>query len=320
MDFWGKMIEALELMESSPWADDDNVIEVNLAKAFTILVLGSRWYERFGRLCSRPDPWMMNADDGWLAAHPVPQDVRRLTHHHRMVRLGDALATLMVGGNAKGSFVLIERLRSRQDLKSSFLETEIAAMLTKNGGRVDGVKESGIKGEDFDLLVTHLNAQVSVEVTAATAAIPSARAITNKLKEKASQVPPDRPAVLYLHVPASWMYEPLGRRVLGPPISRFMRNSHRFGMIVLNWEDIIPRIPGGGGYPKWTMQPIYSHVARHPLPDTSHFIPTRDADGQARPCRRLIMIVRDYRDRSRSAQVAVTPSENVAGTKGSGPS
>ena len=68
MQFHETMIEALEKMEASPWASDESIVAVNLAHAITIMVLGSRWFDRVGKLGSRPDPWMMNASSEWLAA------------------------------------------------------------------------------------------------------------------------------------------------------------------------------------------------------------------------------------------------------------
>lgn len=88
-----------------------------------------------------------------------------------------------------------------------------------------------------------------------------------------------------------------GRRLLSPPIAKFMRDSHRFNMIVLVWEAVLPRLEGGGGYPQMAMQPIYHNFPLHPLPDRLVFTPTRDKDGNLRATNRLLNIVREQRER-----------------------
>jgi hypothetical protein len=72
-------------------------------------------------------------------------DVRRLVYTHRVVRLANALFTLLLGkaiGKAKGFDVLRERLR-RPNTEPSFAEAEIAS-LARNGFDIEIVKETGI--------------------------------------------------------------------------------------------------------------------------------------------------------------------------------
>jgi hypothetical protein len=55
-------------------------IEINLARYFVSYVLGTTWDAKFIALGTKPDPWMLNANDAWLAKHPVAAPDLRLSY------------------------------------------------------------------------------------------------------------------------------------------------------------------------------------------------------------------------------------------------
>ncbi len=142
------LLEELPRIEEKH-AGNRQFIEIGISSAFLLLAFGREWYER--KIAFRddaPDPWMMNGSDCWLSrvqstAPPVRSrwfrasctngiwiktaktgDVRRLVYSHRVVRLANALFTVLLGeanGMAKGFGVLRDRLRG-PDTKSSFVE------------------------------------------------------------------------------------------------------------------------------------------------------------------------------------------------------
>jgi hypothetical protein len=91
-------------------------------------------------------------------------------------------------------------------MRALFAEAEIASLLIRNKVPVRIIGESGTRGEDFDMLATVRGVPVSIEVTAIEeGAIMSPRSILNRLRSKRKQVPPTRPAILYVVVPSAWM-------------------------------------------------------------------------------------------------------------------
>ena len=221
---------------------------------------------------------MLNGNDAWLRAHPVsPPDMRRILYTSRVIRLSDALFTLIP--KVTGFERLRQRFHKRKDTQALFGEALIASLLVHNGISVQIVGESGRRGEDFDLLATVRGVPVSVEVTAFQSSKLSVRAILNKLNSKRDQVSPNRAAVLYLIVPDSWMANyNVAFLVFNQAIVRFMHRSRRFNAIVLIWDGI--RAAEGGGFAHSHLQPVYNNRPRWRIPDRSVFGPKRDKWGQ----------------------------------------
>lgn len=304
------------------------LVEIRIASAFLLLAFGREWYERkIAFRDDRPDPWMMNGSDRWLKRIPsaaVPMspgwwredtsglwlkiaktdDVRRLVYGHRVVRLANALFTLLLG-KAKGFDVLRERLR-RPNTEPSFVEAEIASLLVFNGFEVEIVKETGIRGDDFDLLATRGGSTVSVEVTSKREGKLTVQTVKNTLDSKRNQVPPHRPAILYMHVPAEWMK---GRRafiVFSRAIRDFFLRSRRFNAIILISEEVVPFL--NGGFPRTEMQPCYSHIARHPFTWMELFTPM-PKDGKIQCAQSLLQWLKKHRTKIIATRPPDHPSD-----------
>ena len=102
--------------------------EYGMASGFLLMLFGEEWYER--RVRPRPDdpvPWMLNGDDSWLVRNPIPNDVRRIVHRQRVIRLTNALFTLASPSLVEGFKHLLTRLVNRI-MEACFFETEIASM------------------------------------------------------------------------------------------------------------------------------------------------------------------------------------------------
>jgi hypothetical protein len=142
--------------------------------------------------------------------------------------------------------------------------------LVCNGFQVEIVKEHGKKGEDFDLLAAKGGITVSVEVTSKLDGPLTAQTLKNTLHAKRSQVPPNRPAVLYLHIPADWMQsESDAFPIFNEVFVEFMKRSRRFNVIVLVWEKVIPLL--GGGIPTMSSRACFNNRPRHPFENPQQF-------------------------------------------------
>jgi hypothetical protein len=268
--------DALEKIEAV--RTERTFVELNMARVFLNAALGDIWVGKRINFNDKPDAFMLNGNDAWLRAHPVsPPDMRRILYTSRVIRLSDALFTLIP--KVTGFERLRQRFHKRKDTQALFGEALIASLLVHNGISVQIVGESGRRGEDFDLLATVRGVPVSVEVTAFQSSKLSVRAILNKLNSKRDQVSPNRAAVLYLIVPDSWMANyNVAFLVFNQAIVRFMHRSRRFNAIVLIWDGI--RAAEGGGFAHSHLQPVYNNRPRWRIPDRSVFGPKRDKWGQ----------------------------------------
>jgi len=262
-----------------------------MASRFLHLIFGYEWVEqKINFRSENPDEWMHNGDDAWNAVHPVTNDVRRVAHSHRVIRLANALFTLLFN-HADGFDVLRERFRTRK-MRSCFVESEVASMLSCKGFQIKIIKESGRRGEDFDILAIANETEISVEVTSKIEAKLTENTIRNTLHAKRSQVSKDRPAVLYLHVPPDWMRD---RPVFTEAITNFVRRSRRFNAFVVIWEEVLPFLDGG--FPTVQMRVCSSHVARHPLYWAEDWAPATDRHGGMKMAEPFLEHLEAYRSR-----------------------
>jgi hypothetical protein len=286
------LLATLAELEAS--TDKPGVIEANLAGVNLSAILGKTWVEKHVLPSSHPDPLMLNGNDDWFKAHPVSgRDIRRGMHAYTVVRLSDAFSTVIAGKIEEGD-LLRKRFRERTDMRALFAELEIASLLIRNKLSVKVIGETGKRGEDFDLLATVRGVPVSVEITAIEeGAVMSPRSILNRLRRKRTQVPADRPAVLYLVVPDDWMKNcNLAVLMFDAAIRRFMLQSRRFNAVVLSWENVTPT----GDIPiRRHLQAVYNNHPRFRIPDYSVFGVKPDKWGRSDYSDPLLNRLRAYR-------------------------
>jgi hypothetical protein len=277
------LVEALCEKLTSIEAETNGIpqlVEHGMAIHLLALVFGYEWYEqRIKFRNENPDEWMLNGNEEWMAANPVADDVRRIVHTHRVTRLADALFTLIKGGT-EGIDVLRDRFLTCPT-RPCFIETEIASLLVCNGFRITIIKESGARGEDFDLFATRDRRAVSVEVTSKIEGQLTVKTIRNTLRAKRDQVPADRPAVLYMHIPPEWMRDQAACiAILTEAIIDFLRRSKRFNAIVFVWEEIIPFL--NGGFPRVTVKACFNEQPRYPFEPRNLFTDPMIVNGRNR--------------------------------------
>jgi hypothetical protein len=295
------LLDALSDLESR--FDDEAIIAQGVGEAFLLLVFGIDWFTKHIQPSATPDPWMLNPNNSWLASHRarLPEGWP-LIHGTRITRLGDALFTVIP--KLQEGEELRQRFLKRNDTRASFIETEVASLLIYNGCSVRVVGESGARGQDFDLAATVRGVSVTVEVTAITKGPMTINTVLNKLHGKRDQVPADRPAVLYIHIPENWMRNrSLAFLILDTAIRRFFRKSRRYNTVVFLWEWV--RIAPDGNKAHMSVQPVYNNHPRFRIPDYTVFSLKRNQWGMQRVSRSLLEALRTLR-MSQHAEAALT--------------
>ena len=265
-----------------------------MSAAFLLEVLGKDWFRSHVALNDSPDTWMFNASEKWIDANPVsPPDLRALLYSNRIVRLANAWFTLLDVG-FDGAEALLKRFQRRDDTRAAFMETEIASLLSFNGCKVRVIEETGVRGRDYDLLATYHGVETSIEVTAISHRPLSIKTTLNRLQDKRTQVPDDRPAVLYIHVPLMWINNyAFAQIVLDTAVRRFFFKSRRYNMIVFMWERAM--LGGDGGHVELKIQLVYNNWPRFYLPDRSVFSVKRNNWGLSRCSRSFFETLLRYR-------------------------
>jgi hypothetical protein len=241
-----------------------------MAARLLTLFFGYDWYQH--KIAFRDDP------DEWMHNQKGDTSTNRILYDRRVTQLGDCIFTLLKG-QFKGGDTLRNRFLTRPT-KPCYIETEIASLLTYNGLKVEIIGESGTRGEDFDLAATKDGVTVSVEITAKEPGPLTVQTLINTLKSKRTQVPDDRPAVLYIRVPAEWHPSlPENHAIFNAAFNDFCRGSRRINTIVLVWEEVLGFM--GGAFTSMTMLACHNNNPRHPHPNVDlFFLPKAAHDGQ----------------------------------------
>jgi hypothetical protein len=264
-----------EMLEQIPDVErrangDRAMCEFTFAAALLELSYGTDWYQRKIKLRAKPDEWMHNLQGD--------QSEGRILYHHRVVRLGNAVFTLLQA-KTKGWDTLKGRFQKRAT-KPCFVEAEIASMLVYNGFDVEIKNEVGIRGEDFDMAATKDGVTLEVEVTTKEPGPLTVNTIKNTIKGKRTQVSGNHPAVLYIRIPSEWMEDGhAALQMFTEAFLDFWSRSTRFNALVLVWEEV--KLFGSGGRVQMKMQACYVNPPSHAHPFLNLITPVEDSLGRS---------------------------------------
>jgi len=158
---------------------------------------------------------------------------------------------------------LCNRMKTRE-LRSSYFEGEAAGFFMRAGFEVLAKPETGVKREDFDFSATKGDVTINGEVTALSSTIYSPKTLESALKKKRSQLPDDKPAVIFCAVPHSWYEFADLRFSLFRQTFLFFRGSKRINAVVYFFEEWIELNDGNTAFYK-SFLPITNQTARHPV-------------------------------------------------------
>lgn len=217
--------------------------------------LGAEWAAQKIHVRTDFDPFMLNE------LNELSEN--RFTHMKRVQTLADKLFLLR---NCKGFDVLCDRFRKRAT-KSCYEEALIASFFFHDGFEVEIIKESGIRGSDFDFVARRQEQSISVEVTAKEPVPLTVETIKNTLNQKRTQVPAHRPAILYVLIPECWTQDgQTAEAVLSEAIGSFFKSSQRFNAVILCWQKSI--VLGEGRVISEVRLPYLHCSPRHPIHST----------------------------------------------------
>lgn len=280
------------------WREDPEGCCYALAVRVVRFYLGDDWVSAHISLAQCSDPFMLNElDEG---------SENRWIHQHRVITLGDALFTLRGAANAG---TLYERFVNRET-RSCFLEALVAESFADERFAVEVVRESGVRGSDFDFIARRGDLRVNVEVTGATGDRLSERAVLNLLHGKRNQVPPTHPALLFIVVPEQWTVDGKhAEEAFGSATQTFFQRSRRLNAVVVLWD---ASIPVGASRAFALAQRTYIHPApRHPIDDLAWLHPTHPV-GDLATLRQLAITSQDDLRARYSTGTVQSPTEVLA--------
>lgn len=237
--------------------------------AFLILryYLGAAWAEKYLKLRHDHDPFMLNEFD--------EASENRYTHMHRVLALGDAVYGLQI---ADGFSNILDRL-ARRSIRPCYFETTTAADFLDDGFAVSVVPEVNQRGFDFDFSITRDGQSIAVEVTAKNEGIINIDSLYNTLHSKRTQLPKDRPAILFVVIPEEWTQDGAVAEVaIGGAINRFWQTgSRRINVIVLKWTATLNL--GEGRLKAEVIRPYFNPNPYHQLSNVEFLQPPADLNG-----------------------------------------
>jgi hypothetical protein len=125
-----------------------------------------------------------------------------------------------------------------KDLEASVAEFDSARLLFMNSIPIRFVEEIGKTGSDYDLCVDINGMSVACETKCKIEGTElSVSAIKSRLKDARSQLPSDRPGIVFVHIPEAWVRNELINEVAPQALNETFRGTRRISTVILFWEE-----------------------------------------------------------------------------------
>lgn len=242
--FWAEFCAAMP--DAGP-----NLKDLLVAMETTGTIIGLDWGRKN---LDRPDRYFkQNAPDG------TPDSALRT---HRLISFGQQLYDLQ---DLPGFDDLVQELRTR-DLTGASTELQIAHMLTRNGRPVRFVPRRGVKGHDYDQIVSYQDFDIPLEVKTKQDETDYSRAtVDDSLYGGAEQVPQSGPSLLVVRIPQAWTTNQTFIGEVDQVTREFFEERPHVNSIIFLWDEIIPLLGDGFEY----------HCRFRPALNTAPAVPIR---------------------------------------------
>jgi hypothetical protein len=121
------------------------------------------------------------------------------------------------------------------DVEACFSELEIASLLKDHGVAFDLNTPEGKANADIDFVIYKKGMSIATEVKCKVESTAvSKNGITNRLKKaQKDQLPPDRPGVIFMRVPETWMPQGDADNLVEEAVDKFLRGTSRVISVVV---------------------------------------------------------------------------------------
>jgi hypothetical protein len=169
----------------------------------------------------------------------------------------------------------LNRLRTEDDAEATIAELEAGAALYRRAIPFRFVKESGSTGQDYDMEAVVGNTIVACEGKCRIEGPEWGESkLRGTLNQARSQLPTDRPTLIFVKLPESWTVEdglvPNGRAAL----AKLLGNSGRVSVVVFHWQKMWS-FGTGGATAEDRYRIINNPKARFPLPQFGEIYTSR---------------------------------------------
>jgi hypothetical protein len=132
---------------------------------------------------------------------------------------------------------IIEDIKSGE-LESRFSELEVGSQLYRRNIDFEFVKESRIKGFDYDIKISEVKVNINCEVKLKVESTYfNSSNIKRTLKQAKTQMPNNEFGLIFLKIPESWSKEKVILVNLGNIIEKFLYRSKNIIGIIIRWEE-----------------------------------------------------------------------------------
>jgi len=163
------------------------------------------------------------------ADHPIDS----YKHGARVIALAETLFNLR---EVEGFEARLEQIR-RGDVEASLGELQGACLLYRSGIPFRFVQETGLKGSDYDVEAVvggvHVPCEMKVKLESTS---PSKSTVEQSINVARSQLPSDKPSLVFLRVPDNWANSPATRTAIEGGIAKALRDTGRVSAVIVHWE------------------------------------------------------------------------------------
>jgi hypothetical protein len=196
-----------------------------LAHTIVRVFMGDEWVKKYVNHTTVKKPSIFTQRD-----LPLLDRHKAITNY---TRLAENLYNLQ---DISGFYECVDRLRSG-DIDGAFAELEFGGMLRRNRLSFRYVVPSGTIGNDYDIDILHpsgiiicADAKCKVESTAFRRST-----VESTLGRARKQFPKDRPCMVFIKIPSSWMEAPNWKQELGDELLRERRRILSVTYYAIHW-------------------------------------------------------------------------------------
>jgi hypothetical protein len=166
---------------------------------------------------------------------------KRYNGQNKIIFFGHLLYSLK---GCDGFEIFVESLKLR-DFDSCYWEMSVAERFLESGFKIKFIKETGIKGNDYDLTVCKDGLEFYVEAKNRGDNPNDEKALINVLNKARKQLPKNGYGIIYSLIPLKWTEKEGNNEIVVNIIETFLKNTTRVKFVVIDWHEWLYILPSG---------------------------------------------------------------------------
>ena len=238
------LIGGIHFLLSKFPASDDTFLLYGLANHYLRHIFGEDWVKQVTfDMHSNVSRQNQSGRKFLRAQSAVEED--GLRHQERCLSIAEHLVNLQ---NVEGIDDRVAALTEGQ-IESTYAELQAGGFLAERGLNFRFVTPSGTRGLDYDAEIqlsdgTKINCEMKCKIEESHL---SKTGILTRLNDARKQLPKGEPAIIFLKIPESWIFQEEIAAAAPDALADFFRQTTRIVAVVVCWEEVKIELNGSGG-------------------------------------------------------------------------